>query len=97
MTVQALQFYDEVEDFQVTLVFDHVFDDPLRQPFQNPIIYVQYCPSESDQYRCRSSDVEATEFISLDGFTYNLVPAPATLALFGIGLAGLGWSRRKKV
>ena len=26
----------------------------------------------------------------------NVVPVPATLALFGLGLVGLGWNRRKK-
>lgn len=33
---------------------------------------------------------------SLTGPSSENVPVPATLALFGIGLAGLGWSRRKK-
>lgn len=37
----------------------------------------------------------------LDNLTYDTdpgtrVPVPATLALFGLGLAGLSWSRRKK-
>lgn len=34
--------------------------------------------------------------IVVRGSIANQVPAPATLALFGLGLVGLGWSRRKK-
>jgi hypothetical protein len=38
-------------------------------------------------------------WFTMDDFTYQeaSVPTPATLALFTIGLAGLGWPRRKKV
>ena len=38
---------------------------------------------------------------NVDSLAYNLAasseaPIPATFGLFGLGLAGLGWSRRKK-
>ena len=36
-------------------------------------------------------------YYGVPAYTHDMVvPAPATLALFGIGLAGLGWLRRKK-
>ncbi|MEQ9465031.1 MAG: DVUA0089 family protein [Haliea sp.] len=44
-------------------------------------------------------DVTASnsEIIVRDGSMVNNVPTPATLALMGLGLAGLGWVRRRKV
>jgi MYXO-CTERM domain-containing protein len=39
---------------------------------------------------------QAGNGFSFDSFSVSEVPAPASLALALIGLAGLGWSRRKK-
>ena len=37
------------------------------------------------------------EFLSFELLTSHDIPIPTTLALFGLGLAGLGFSRRRKV
>jgi len=37
-----------------------------------------------------------TVIVSMDGITANVVPEPATLAVIGLGLAGLGWARRRR-
>jgi hypothetical protein len=53
-------------------------------------------------FRLRLRGISGASFtgdIALDDFQFfadSTVPAPATLALMGLGLAGLGWKRRRK-
>tara|TARA_R110000868_G_scaffold109495_1_gene297691 strand:+ start:403 stop:981 length:579 start_codon:yes stop_codon:yes gene_type:complete len=49
-----------------------------------------------DRLRVRNGEGDDIGIAGLNFTRTSVVPAPATLALFGLGLAGLGWSRRKK-
>jgi hypothetical protein len=55
--------------------------------------------SRSQAYHNTAAAGESRGLVNLASFRPEMdgnVPTPATLALFGLGLVGLGWSRRKK-
>jgi len=64
-----------------------ILDPAIGQTYQLAIATYNYLPTAIGDYLLEissTSDVVVTQ-----------VPEPGTLVLFGLGLAGLGWSRRK--
>jgi len=65
------------------------------QPTPGPIFYE--LPFSGIERVTLSGPTDSEKFYNMDDLTFTTaVPEPATLALFGIGLAGMGFARKKR-